>query len=160
MNKLDEYYEKPKYTHTNINFQLGSKRGGVGDSSHWSSGTEYLNEQYRRANTAFNFKYKMNNNVRRNNRKRYRADAQTEHTDYKVSDDSNREYDKLSAGFFPYHESSERSEIVKNLMSDNADPIDMFYDDSSNQGIAFEMFSYIDWGFDTDHDQLNSNANF
>ena len=45
-------------------------------------------------------------------------------------------------------------------MSEKDDHLDEFYDDDSGQGIAFEQFSYIDWGFDTDHDQLNSDQNF
>jgi hypothetical protein len=55
---------------------------------------------------------------------------------------------------------SQNSDIVRNLMSDNLNPIDMFYDNKSDQGVAFEQFSYIDWGFDTDQDNINSDLNF
>jgi hypothetical protein len=39
---------------------------------------------------------------------------------------------------------SQNSDIVRNLMSDNLNPIDVFYDNKSDQGVAFEQFSYID----------------
>ena len=45
-------------------------------------------------------------------------------------------------------------------MSEIDEEIDDFYDDKFKNEHNLELFSYIDWGFNTDHDMLDSDVNF
>jgi hypothetical protein len=90
----------------------------------------------------------------------YSPELETDHTDHYTGYDTDVNLEIYTGSFEPYKLSSEMSILYKNIMSEKDDHLDEFYDDNSLPGIAFEQFSYIDWGFDSDHDQLNSDQNF
>lgn len=155
-------YSKLKYFNYNlINFNLGNKRGGIGDTSHWSSGTEYLNEQFKRIYSPFNSKYVISNNGIKNHRFIYGGEFETQHTDKDYFIKSNNKKRKGISLLYKKPRSMAKKYKKRRdmLMSDVDGPIDNFYDRKRSRK-KIEMFSYIDWGFNTDHDNLNSDINF
>jgi len=160
LSNIEDYLKLGNFNYNLINFHLGSKRGGVGDSSHWSSGTEFLNEQFRRIFSPFNSKYIISNNGVKNNKFMYGGEFESQHTDKDFILKKNNKkrlkpdsiYNKMR---FP---SQNSAEFYANMMSDIDEPIDKFYDKKRKK--KPDLFSYIDWGFNTDHDNINSDINF
>lgn len=150
---FEQISDKKKYTTLSsakymvTNFNLASKRGGVGDSSHWSSGTEYLNEQFlRKYSKLGSSNYGLSYLGSKNSKFPLAGEFESEHTDddfiLRVSDGQKNN----EAGMYGRVEmqTGEDSEFSAEIMSEIGNEIDDFYDDRFKNEQNLDLFSYID----------------
>lgn len=157
-----KFSEVGSFNYPSSNFNLGTKRGGVGDSSHWSSGTEYLNEHYRRKFSQFEKIYNISKFGIKNSRYPMAGEIESQHTDsgFRMSYDVGaRRADSNIYGKADFS-TTDGSAFSAEIMSEVGNEIDDFYDDKFKNEQNLELFSYIDWGFNTDRDFLDSDVNF
>ena len=152
-NKKEDYHKIP----TQLRFQLGFKKGDIDDSSNWSSATEFDAEQYMNSKTT-NSRFFMDDDdrVKRNSKIFDNPDLMSNHTEEMWEVTSQDHVDKISDP----SDHEDTSDELEFQFSDNYDGVDVSYDVKDEGGVGYELFSYIDWGFETDEDDLNTDERF
>ena len=152
-NKKEEYHRIP----SKLRFQLGFKKGDIDDSSNWSSATEFDAEQYINTKTTnHRFLIDEDDMFKRNSKSFDNPDLMSNHTDEMWEVTSQDHVDKISDP----SDHEDTSDELEFQFSDNYDGVDVSYDIKDEGGVGYELFSYIDWGFETDEDDLNTDERF